>query len=148
MVILAKPRTINSFDSLKQTFLIHFMIQTDNLYSADDLYMLRHGEDEPLQEYAARFSQMYSCYPKIDDRAAFGGFKNGLRESNFRYLVHSNPLNTYAELLNQAAIHAKAKYFNSKRNPVNHSQTTFINPPQASSPSPAKSNHYAPTPDT
>ncbi|XP_034212801.1 uncharacterized protein LOC117625334 [Prunus dulcis] len=44
------PRTINSFDSLKQTLLDHFMIQIDHLYSADDLHMLRQGEDEPLRE--------------------------------------------------------------------------------------------------
>ncbi|CAL2225248.1 unnamed protein product [Prunus armeniaca] len=90
------PRTINTFDSLKQAFLDHFMIQTDRLYSADDLYMLRQGEDEPLREYAARFSHEYSRCPDTDDRAAFGAFKSGLRESNFRYLVHSNPWNTYA----------------------------------------------------
>ncbi|CAL9019077.1 unnamed protein product [Prunus brigantina] len=97
------PCTINTFDSLKQAFLDHFMIQTDRLYSADDLYMLRQGEDEPLREYAARFSHEYSRCPDTDDRAAFGAFKSGLRESNFRYLVHSNPWNTYAELMKQAA---------------------------------------------
>ncbi|CAL8992900.1 unnamed protein product [Prunus brigantina] len=51
------------------------MIQTDRLYSADDLYMLRQGEDEPLREYAARFSHEYSRCPDTDDRAAFGAFK-------------------------------------------------------------------------
>ncbi|CAL2257720.1 unnamed protein product [Prunus armeniaca] len=85
------PRTINTFDSLKQAFLDHFMIQTDRLYSADDLYMLRQGEDEPLWEYAARFSHEYSRCPETDDRATFGAFKSGLRESNFRYLVHTRP---------------------------------------------------------
>ncbi|CAL9025716.1 unnamed protein product, partial [Prunus brigantina] len=74
------PHTINTFDSLKQAFLDHFMIQTDRLYSADDLYMLRQGEDEPLREYAARFSHEYSRCPDTDDRAAFGAFKSGLRE--------------------------------------------------------------------
>ncbi|CAL9018621.1 unnamed protein product, partial [Prunus brigantina] len=82
--------------------------KTDRLYSADDLYMLRQGEDEPLREYAARFSHEYSRCPDTDDRAAFGAFKSGLRESNFRYLVHNNPWNTYAELMKQAAVHAKA----------------------------------------
>ncbi|CAL8995975.1 unnamed protein product, partial [Prunus brigantina] len=72
------PCTINTFDSLKQAFLDHFMIQTDRLYSADDLYMLRQGEDEPLREYAARFSHEYSRCPDTDDRAAFGAFKSGL----------------------------------------------------------------------
>ncbi|CAL2230990.1 unnamed protein product [Prunus armeniaca] len=88
---MLNPRTINTFDSLKQAFLDHFMIQTDRLYSADDLYMLRQGEDEPLREYAARFSHEYSRCPNTDDRATFGAFKSGHRESNFRYLVHSNP---------------------------------------------------------
>ncbi|XP_016648929.1 PREDICTED: uncharacterized protein LOC107880906 [Prunus mume] len=78
------PRTINSFDSLKQTFLDPFMIQTDRMYFADDLYMLRQGEDEPLREYAARFSHEYSRCLETDDRAALGAFKIGLRESNFR----------------------------------------------------------------
>ncbi|CAL2276718.1 unnamed protein product [Prunus armeniaca] len=36
-----EPRTVDSFDELKQIFLNHFMIQTDRLYSADDLYMIR-----------------------------------------------------------------------------------------------------------
>ncbi|CAL2254412.1 unnamed protein product [Prunus armeniaca] len=77
------------------------MIQTDRLYSADDLYMLTQGEDEPLQEYAARSRLIAST----DDCAAFGAFKSGLRESNFQYLVHSNPWNTYAELMKQATVH-------------------------------------------
>lgn len=47
------PNIINSFDNLKQTFFDHFMIQTDRLYSVDDLYMFRHGEDEPLWDYDA-----------------------------------------------------------------------------------------------
>ncbi|CAL8168855.1 unnamed protein product [Prunus armeniaca] len=85
------PHTINSFDSLKQAFLDHFMIQTDRLYYAGNVYMLRQGEDEPLREYAAKFSHEYSFCLETDDRAAFGAFKNGLCQSNFRYLVHSNP---------------------------------------------------------
>ncbi|CAL9008227.1 unnamed protein product, partial [Prunus brigantina] len=32
-----EPGTVDSFDELKQIFLNHFMIQTDRLYSADDL---------------------------------------------------------------------------------------------------------------
>ncbi|VVA13474.1 PREDICTED: AALP_AAs43812U000200, partial [Prunus dulcis] len=47
-----EPETIDSFDELKQIFLNHFMIQTDRLYSADDLYTIRQREDEPLREYA------------------------------------------------------------------------------------------------
>ncbi|VVA28309.1 PREDICTED: LOC107646977 isoform [Prunus dulcis] len=93
------PRTINSFDSLKQTFVDHFMIHTDHIYSMDDLYMLCQGEDEPLLEYVTSFSPEYSRCPETDDLAAVGPFKSGLRESNFRYLVHSNPWNTYAELI-------------------------------------------------
>ncbi|CAL9004978.1 unnamed protein product [Prunus brigantina] len=112
-------RSINSFDSLKQTFLEHFMIQTDRLYSADNLYMLLQGEDEPLQEYAARFCLEYSIYPDTDNRAAFDAFKSGLRELNFCYLVHNNPWNTYAELMKQTSIHSKAKYFNSKHDLAN-----------------------------
>ncbi|CAL9012339.1 unnamed protein product [Prunus brigantina] len=133
------PCTINTFDSLKQAFLDHFMIQTDRLYSADDLYMLRQGEDEPLREYAARFSHEYSRCPDTDDRAAFGAFKSGLRESNFRYLVHSNPWNTYAELMKRAAVHAKAEYFNSKRGPATPARNPFAKPP------PLQSNHPGPT---
>ncbi|XP_020412774.1 uncharacterized protein LOC109947255 [Prunus persica] len=109
-----EPETVDSFDELKQIFLNHFMIQTDRLYSADDLYTIRQGEDEPLREYAARFSHEYSRCPEIDDRAAYDAFKSGLRSSHFRYLVHSSNWRTYDELMKQAAIHAKAKYFNSK----------------------------------
>ncbi|VVA35587.1 PREDICTED: L484_025767, partial [Prunus dulcis] len=83
------PETVDSFDELKQIFLNHFMIQTDRLYSADDLYTIRQREDEPLREYAARFSHEYSRCPETDDRAAYGAFKSGLRSSHFRYLVHS-----------------------------------------------------------
>lgn len=75
------------------------MIQIDRLYLVHDLYMLRQDEDEPLRKCAARFSHEYSRCPKTDDRTAFRAFKSGLRESNFRYLVHSNPWNTYAELM-------------------------------------------------
>ncbi|CAL9011062.1 unnamed protein product [Prunus brigantina] len=142
------PRTINTFDSLKQAFLDHFMIQTDRLYSADDLYMLRQGEDEPLREYEARFSHEYSRCPDTDDRAAFGAFKSGLRESNFRYLVHSNPWNTYAELMKQAAVHAKAEYFNSKRGPATPARNPFANPPPASAPTPTPPQHATPAPST
>ncbi|CAL8994500.1 unnamed protein product [Prunus brigantina] len=85
-----EPGTVDSFDELKQIFLNHFMIQTDRLYSADDLYTIRQGDDEPLREYAARFSHEYSRCPETDDRAAYGAFKSGLRSSHFRYLVHSH----------------------------------------------------------
>ncbi|CAL9018826.1 unnamed protein product, partial [Prunus brigantina] len=107
------PCTINTFDSLKQAFLDHFMIQTDRLYSADDLYMLRQGEDEPLREYAA-----------------------------------SNPWNTYAELMKQAAVHAKAEYFNSKRGSATPARNPFANPPPASAPTPAPPQHSTPAPST
>ncbi|CAL2277646.1 unnamed protein product [Prunus armeniaca] len=36
-----EPGTVDFFDELKQNFLNHFMIQTDRLYSADDLYTIR-----------------------------------------------------------------------------------------------------------
>ncbi|CAL9011200.1 unnamed protein product, partial [Prunus brigantina] len=72
-----EPGTVDSFDELKQIFLNHFMIQTDRLYSADDLYTIRQREDEPLREYAARFSHEYP-------RTAYDAFKSGLRSSHFR----------------------------------------------------------------
>ncbi|XP_020421423.1 uncharacterized protein LOC109949724 [Prunus persica] len=109
-----EPETVDSFDELKQIFLNHFIIQTDRLYSADDLYTIRQREDEPLREYAARFSHEYLRCPETDDKAAYGAFKSGLRSSHFRYLVHSSNWRTYDELMKQAAIHAKAEYFNSK----------------------------------
>ncbi|CAL9005537.1 unnamed protein product [Prunus brigantina] len=84
-----EPGTVDSFDQLKQIFLNHFMIQTDRLYSTDDLYTIRQGDSEPLREYAARFSHEYSQCPETDNRAAFDAFKSGLRASQFRYLVHS-----------------------------------------------------------
>ncbi|CAL8109291.1 unnamed protein product [Prunus armeniaca] len=65
------PRIIDSLDHLKQTFFNHFMNQTDRV--------------------TAHFSHEYYCYLETDDRAAFDAFKSGLCESNFRYLVHSNP---------------------------------------------------------
>ncbi|CAL9006412.1 unnamed protein product [Prunus brigantina] len=103
------PCTINTFDSLKQAFLDHFMIQTDRLYSADDLYMLRQGEDEPLRD---------------------------------------NPWNTYAELMKQAAVHAKAEYFNSKRGLATPARNPFAKPPPASAPTPAPPQHSTPAPNT
>ncbi|XP_021829439.1 uncharacterized protein LOC110769717 [Prunus avium] len=109
-----EPDTVDTFDQLKQTFLNHFMIQIDRLYSADDLYTVRQQDDEPLREYAARFSHEYSRCPETDDRAAFGAFKSDLRSSQFRYLVHSSNWTTYSKLMKQAAIHAKAEHFNSK----------------------------------
>ncbi|CAL9000244.1 unnamed protein product [Prunus brigantina] len=57
---------------------------------------------------------------EADDRATFGAFKNGLRSLHFRYLVHSKNWRTYDELMKQAAIHAKAEYFNSKYGPSDH----------------------------
>ncbi|CAL8169476.1 unnamed protein product [Prunus armeniaca] len=142
------PRIINSFDSRKHAFLYHFMIQTDRLYSTDDLYMLRQSEDEPLREYAAQFSHKYSCCPETDDRAAFGAFNSGLCESNFLYLVHNNPWNTYAKLMKQAAIHAKAEYFNSKRGPTTPARNTFADPSSVSVPTLVPPQHSALTPST
>ncbi|XP_021813076.1 uncharacterized protein LOC110756013 [Prunus avium] len=120
---------------MKQIFLNHFMIQTDRLYSADDLYTVRQRDDEPLHEYAARFSNEYSRCPDTDDRAACGAFKSGLWSSHFRYLVHSSNWRTYDELMKQAAIHAKAEYFNSKaeptarqNKPLQHSAMAQISP--------------------
>ncbi|CAL8094753.1 unnamed protein product [Prunus armeniaca] len=88
---------------------------TDRLY--DDLYTIRQRDDEPLREYTAWFSHEYSQCLKIDDRAAFNAFKSGLRSSHFRYMVHSSNWHTYDELMKQATIHVKAKYFNSKPRP-------------------------------
>ncbi|XP_034217561.1 uncharacterized protein LOC117629133 [Prunus dulcis] len=110
--------------------------------------MLRQAEDEPLREYAARFSHEYSRCPDTDDSTAFGPFKRGLRESNFRYLVHSNSWNTYTELMKQAAIHAKAEYFNSKRGPANLARNTFADPPPASAPTSGPPQHSTPAPST
>ncbi|CAL8168944.1 unnamed protein product [Prunus armeniaca] len=124
------------------------MIQTDRLYSADELYMLQQGEDKLFREYAARFSHKYSRCPDIDDRTSFGAFKSGLRESNFRYLVHSNSWNTYVKLMKQAAVHAKAEYFNSKRGPATLARSTFADSPPASVPALASPQHSAPTPST
>ncbi|XP_021818802.1 uncharacterized protein LOC110760788 [Prunus avium] len=96
-----EPGTVDSFDELKQIFLNHFMIQTDRLYSADDLYTIRQRDDEPLREYTAQFSHEYSRCPDTDDKAAYGAFKSGLRSSYFRYLVHSSNWRTYDELMKQ-----------------------------------------------
>ncbi|CAL8992393.1 unnamed protein product [Prunus brigantina] len=109
-----KLGTVDSFDQLKQTFLNHFMIYTDRLYSTDDLYTIRQRDDEPLREYAARFSHEYSRCLETDDRTTFGAFKSSLRPSQFRYLIHSSNWANYSELMKQAAIHAKAEHFNSK----------------------------------
>ncbi|CAL8116970.1 unnamed protein product [Prunus armeniaca] len=68
--------------------------------------------------------------------------QSGLRESNFKYL------NTYAELMKQAAVHAKAEYFNSKRSPATPARNPFADPPPASVPIPAPPQHSAPTPST
>ncbi|CAL2265250.1 unnamed protein product [Prunus armeniaca] len=43
-----EPKTVDSFGELKPIFLNHFMIQTDRLYSANDLYTIRQRDDEPL----------------------------------------------------------------------------------------------------
>ncbi|CAL9019505.1 unnamed protein product [Prunus brigantina] len=73
-----EPGTEDSFDELKQIFLNHFMIQTDRLYSGDDLYTIRQ------REYATRFSHEYSRCPDTDDRVAYDAFESGLRSSHFR----------------------------------------------------------------
>ncbi|CAL9006146.1 unnamed protein product, partial [Prunus brigantina] len=104
----------------------------ETLPHADPAMRLLFEKDEPLREYAARFSHEYSRCPETDDRAAYSAFKSGLRESNFRYLVHSNPWNTYAELMKHAAVHAKAEYFNSKRGPATPARNPFANPTPAS----------------
>ncbi|KAH0981221.1 hypothetical protein GBA52_008398 [Prunus armeniaca] len=118
------PRTLNTFDSLKQTFLDHFMIQTDHLYSTDDLYMLWQGEDEPLWEYAAQFRHEYSRCVETDDRASFDAFKSGLRESNFRYLVTQHPKRKDSY---------QHTFSNNKRDKYgNHHQPSGSNPPRTS----------------
>ncbi|KAI5323201.1 hypothetical protein L3X38_032273 [Prunus dulcis] len=80
--------------------------------------------------------------------AAFGAFKSSLRESNFRYLVHSNNWNTYAELMKQAAVHANAEYFNSKHGPATPARSIFSDPPPASVPTPTPPQHSASAPST
>ncbi|KAH0969500.1 hypothetical protein GBA52_022000 [Prunus armeniaca] len=59
----------------------------------------------------------YSRCPETDDRAAYDAFKSGLWSSHFQYLLHISNWRTYDELMKQAAIHAKAEYFNSKFGP-------------------------------
>ncbi|CAL9011376.1 unnamed protein product [Prunus brigantina] len=112
---------------------------TDRMYSANDLYTIWLRKDEPLREYVARFSHEYSRCPETNDRAAYGAFKSGLRSSHFRYLVHSSNWHTYNELIKQAAIHAKAEYFNSKSGPsARQEEPTLRSYPMQESP-------YAPT---
>lgn len=77
----------------------------------------RQRDDDPLLEYATRFSHKCSRCLETDDRAAFGAFKSGLRSSHFQYMVHSSNWHTYDELIKQVAIHAKPEYFNSKTKP-------------------------------
>ncbi|CAL2246424.1 unnamed protein product [Prunus armeniaca] len=45
--------------------------------------------------------------------------------------------------MNQAAIHAKAEYFNSKRGPANTSQSTFGDPSSAPAPTPTNPPYSA-----
>ncbi|CAL2249478.1 unnamed protein product [Prunus armeniaca] len=109
--------------------------------------MLWQGENKPLREYVACYSHEYSQCPETNDRAAYGAFKSGLRESHFRYLVHNNPWNTYAELMKLTTIHVKAEYFNSKRGLANPSRSTFGDPPSAPAPTPVNPPYSASTPD-
>ncbi|XP_021823259.1 uncharacterized protein LOC110764568 [Prunus avium] len=99
-------------------------------------------DDEPLREYAARFSHEYSRCPNTDDRAAYDAFKSGLRSSHFRYLVHSSNWRTYDELMKQAAIHAKAEYFNSRAEPTSRQSEPVQRP------STAQASPYAPATQT
>ncbi|CAL9016409.1 unnamed protein product, partial [Prunus brigantina] len=142
-----EPGTVDSFDELKQIFLNHFMIQTDRLYSADDLYTIRQGEDEPLREYAARFSHEYSRCLETDDRAAYGAFKSGLWSSHFRYLVHSSNWSTYDELMKQAAVHAKAEYFNSKFGPTARQEESAPKASKKGRGKHGRNDHRAPLPN-
>ncbi|CAL9012909.1 unnamed protein product [Prunus brigantina] len=88
-----------------QTFLYHSMIQTNRLYSADDLYMLWQGEDEPLREYAARFNHDHK--PPFNDPPQSAqnpkrkddylrSFNNGKRGRHFNHHQSrgNNPLKT------------------------------------------------------
>ncbi|CAL2257085.1 unnamed protein product [Prunus armeniaca] len=137
-----EPETVDSFDELKQIFLNHFMIQKDRLYFANALYTIRQRENEPLWEYDARFSHEYSRCPETDYKVAYGAFKSGLRSSHFRYLTHSSNWRTYDQLMKQAAIHAKAEYFNSKSGPSARQEEPTLRsyPVQESSYAPTRRN--------
>ncbi|XP_034197315.1 uncharacterized protein LOC117612781 [Prunus dulcis] len=100
-------------------------------------------EDEPLREYAARFSHEYSRCLETNDRAAYGAFKSGLRSSHFRYLVHSSNWRTYDELMKQAAVHAKAEYFNSKPSVLARREDTEPNAYPAKMPSYERVDSYS-----
>ncbi|CAL9004992.1 unnamed protein product, partial [Prunus brigantina] len=63
------------------------------------------GTQDPLTHLHS-FQSAVGCKGLTDE--------GGLRSSHFRYLVHSSNWRTYDELMKQAAVHAKAEYFNSK----------------------------------
>ncbi|KAM1929402.1 hypothetical protein ACFX13_030961 [Malus domestica] len=62
------PETVDSFEELRKLFVSQHIFKTDQLHSADNLYIIRQKPAESLREYAGRFSHEYSRCAKANNK--------------------------------------------------------------------------------
>ncbi|XP_024019228.1 uncharacterized protein LOC112090948 [Morus notabilis] len=94
-----KPRSISSFNQLKQQFLRRFVIaktrKKDKLY----LYSLKQGADESVKAYIERFSQKMNYVEGYTDSDVVAAIRGGLQECDLLKSICKKQQKTFTDLM-------------------------------------------------
>ncbi|XP_075655159.1 uncharacterized protein LOC142625369 [Castanea sativa] len=101
--------SIDNFEQLSSTFLLHFFGGQRPKRPADHLLTIKQGERETLQSYVKRFTRETLEMDNADDKVQLTTFKAGLKSREFVVSLAKNPPRTMAEMLLKAQ-----KYMNAK----------------------------------
>ena len=101
--------SIDSFEQLGNSFLLHFVRGQHPRRPANHLLTIRQGEKETLRLYVKRFTRETLEVDDADDKVQLTTFKAGLKSKEFLVSLVKNPPKTMAEMLLKAP-----KYMNAE----------------------------------
>ena len=103
------PSSIDNFEQLSSSFVLHFVGRQCPKRSANHLLTIKQGEKETLRSYVTRFTWGILEVDEADNKVQLTTFKAGLKSRDFLVSLAKNPPKTMAEMLLKAQ-----KYINAK----------------------------------
>ncbi|RWV90302.1 hypothetical protein GW17_00047506 [Ensete ventricosum] len=94
-----KPASIRSFDQLAKEFESNFLASVQPRPTTTSLLEMRQKEDEPLEQYLARFTTGIKDIPDGHPSLVIQAFLIGLRPSSFFWSVVERPPIMVPEML-------------------------------------------------
>nr|XP_010906742.1 uncharacterized protein LOC105033577 [Elaeis guineensis] len=102
IVVILKSKSINFFEQLEHSFVIHFSTSRKVPRTLDNLFSIKQGETEMLRDFMAHFNAATFEIKDLNKDMAISAMKRGLKESRFIYSLDMTFLQIYAELLERA----------------------------------------------